>query len=112
MIVISQLTTGIEGQSRSEIIEVVLHCYDKNYQEELNQNVNDGKRHKRRLFKISENNKPYPSTVILQSMLKTAKIQNHTVTNSKDYGKKLGNFCPSCLQSVKDECNKLFGWIL
>ncbi len=96
---------------------VILHDYilTKNkstydYTENNNPNINDGKRHRTRSFVISYDDNPYPSVTKLKNMLNNAKITNHSnITNSIQYGKNLINFCPKCLSTVKNECNKKFG---
>ncbi len=101
--------TRIKGIMQTEVI---LHCYDRNYVEEINPNLNDGERHKLRAFIIAKGGSPYPDANKLRSILNNPRIVNHHVTNSIEYGEKLGNFCPQCLINVKQECNKKFNWNL
>jgi len=115
----SNTSTGKdENSKRVKCTEVILHSYTLtrdavtktwNYKEELNPNLNDGKRHHTRGFIIAYDDKPYPSLTKLRNMLDNATITSHSnIKNPKDYGSKLRDFCPTCLNAVKKECKTKF----
>lgn len=79
------------------------------YLEDANPNHNDGKRHRVRAFIIAHNDVPYPDTTKLKALMAIPTSNHSNITNSEDYGSKLGGFCPTCLASVKAECKKKFG---
>lgn len=101
-----------------KVTEVILHSFtctpdlktkSWKYSEDVNPNLNDGKRHKVRGLIIAQDNNPYPNITRLKEIL-TQPIVNHSnIKNSKDYGTKLINFCPTCLAMTKSECKKKFG---
>lgn len=97
---------------------VILHCYTLtrdntkkawNYSEDIKPNPDDGKRHKIRSLVIAHNDLPFPTKTALKNLLITENTDHSNIKNSKDYGEKLGGFCPKCLTMVKSECAKKFG---
>lgn len=102
--------------SKYKETSVILHSYtlasvnnEWQYNEDVNPDPNDGKRHKIRSFVIAHDNNPYPDTVKLKALLAIPTVNHSNIKNSSDYGSKLGGFCPTCLTKVKTECKKKFG---
>ena len=99
-----------------KITSVILHSYTLSktgdqwaYSQDRNPDPDDGSRHRIRSFVIAHDDNPFPDETKLKSLLAIPTTDHSDVKNSSDYGRKLGGFCPTCLDMVKRECKRKFG---
>lgn len=100
-----------------KITEVALHCFtltinkekkqfDYAYEDAQTIDFNDGKRHRVRGHRIAEDDVIFPE--LIEQLTNPTMADHSGITNAKQYGEKLGNFCPLCLKDTIMESKRKF----